>query len=250
MSYMEQNPYQTSYAANVAAMAAESERATFIRRTYLHLAGAVAAFIGIEFAIFAVAGEAVGNLARSMTSGWNWLLVLGAFMFVSWVASSWAQSATRLSVQYLGLALYVVAEAVIFLPLLYVAHIIGDETILAAAVITGIVFGGLSIIVFVTKADLFSWGKYLWLVSLLALGIIVASIVSQMVFPGSGFGLGVLFSAAMVALACGYILYHTSNVLHHYRTDQYVAASLALFASVAILFWYILRLIIAFSGRD
>jgi FtsH-binding integral membrane protein len=39
-------------------------------------------------------------------------------------------------------------------------------------------------------------------------------------------------------------------VLHHYRTDQYVAASLALFASVAILFWYILRIVIAFSGRD
>ena len=48
----------------------------------------------------------------------------------------------------------------------------------------------------------------------------------------------------MIALASMYILYDTSNVLRTYRTDQYVAASLALFASVALLFWYILRLFI------
>jgi FtsH-binding integral membrane protein len=46
----------------------------------------------------------------------------------------------------------------------------------------------------------------------------------------------------MIVLASGYILYDTSNVLHRYRTDQHVAAALALFASVAILFWYVLRL--------
>jgi FtsH-binding integral membrane protein len=45
-------------------------------------------------------------------------------------------------------------------------------------------------------------------------------------------------------------MYDTSNVLHHYRTDQYVAASLALFASVAMLFFYVLRLVMAFSNRD
>jgi FtsH-binding integral membrane protein len=38
--------------------------------------------------------------------------------------------------------------------------------------------------------------------------------------------------------------------LHHYRTDQYVAASLALFASVALLFWYILRIMISLNSRD
>jgi len=64
-----------------------------------------------------------------------------------------------------------------------------------------------------------------------------------------GFQLGTLFSAGMVALSAGYILYYTSNVLHHYRTDQHVAAALALFAAVALLFWYILRLVMALS-RD
>ena len=56
-----------------------------------------------------------------------------------------------------------------------------------------------------------------------------------------------LFSVAMIGLAAGYILFYTSNVLHHYRKDQHVAASLALFASLALLFWYILRI---FISRD
>ena len=54
----------------------------------------------------------------------------------------------------------------------------------------------------------------------------------------------------MVVFACGYILYYTSNILHHYRTDQYVAAALALFASVALLFWYVLQIFMSLSSRD
>jgi FtsH-binding integral membrane protein len=57
-----------------------------------------------------------------------------------------------------------------------------------------------------------------------------------------------VFIYAMIALACGYILYHTSNVLHHYRIGQHVAAALALFAAVALLFWYIVQLFM--SRRD
>ena len=56
------------------------------------------------------------------------------------------------------------------------------------------------------------------------------------------FQLGAVFLYAMIALACGYILYDTSNVLHHYRVGQHVAAALALFASVALLFWYVVQL--------
>ena len=53
MSFAEQNPYQVTLGAGgFAAAAGESERTTFIRRTYLHLAGAVFAFIAIELVIF------------------------------------------------------------------------------------------------------------------------------------------------------------------------------------------------------
>jgi FtsH-binding integral membrane protein len=65
-----------------------------------------------------------------------------------------------------------------------------------------------------------------------------------------GFSLGIFFMGAMVAFAAAYILYDTSNVMKHYRTDQHVAASLALFASVALMFWYMLQLLMSLSGRD
>ena len=62
-----------------------------------------------------------------------------------------------------------------------------------------------------------------------------------------GFELGTWFSVAMVAFAGAAILYDTSNVLHHYPEDRYVAGALQLFASVALMFWYVLRL---FMSRD
>jgi len=68
-----------------------------------------------------------------------------------------------------------------------------------------------------------------------ALGLIISSSLF-------GFTLGNLFAFAMVAFAGTAILYDTSNVLHRYNTNQHVAAALSLFASIALLFWYILRI--------
>ena len=62
-----------------------------------------------------------------------------------------------------------------------------------------------------------------------------------------GFNLGTWFSVGMVGLAGAAILYDTSNVLHHYPEDRYVAAALELFASMALMFWYVLQL---FLSRD
>jgi hypothetical protein len=46
----------------------------------------------------------------------------------------------------------------------------------------------------------------------------------------------------MIGFAGAAVLYDTSNILHHYPQDKYVAASMQLFASIAMMFWYILRL--------
>ena len=62
-------------------------------------------------------------------------------------------------------------------------------------------------------------------------------------------GRNAVLLAAMVVLMSGYILYYTSNVMLHYRTDQHVAAALALFAAVATLFWYILQIVMRFNRR-
>lgn len=240
------NPYATTAdSAVAAAFADESARAGFIRLTYLHLAGAIFALIGLETAIFALVPATTIEPFVMRMSGMGWLLVLGVFMGVSWLARMWATSGTSRGIQYMGLALYVVAEAVILLPLLYIAIAYVDPQLpIMAAIITLACFGGLTAFVMTTRVDLASWGKYLAIGGFVAMGAIVASMIT------GGFSLGIGFSAVMIALACGYIMYDTSNVLHHYRTDQYVAASLALFSSVVLLFWYILRIMMMFASDD
>ncbi|WP_052517898.1 Bax inhibitor-1/YccA family protein [Archangium violaceum] len=228
--------WNTATGGMIAAEAPISERMAFIRKTYLHLGGAVLAFIALEAAL--INSSLAQPLVRTMLGGrMSWLIVLGAFMVVGWVADRWARSASSPAMQYLGLGLYVVAEAIIMLPLLYMAaYFSGDPNIIAkAGVLTGLVFVGLTGTVFITRRD-FSWLRpALMVAGFAALGLIVVSLLF-------GFTLGTLFAAVMVVVAAGYILYYTSNVLHHYPVGSHVAAALTLFSSVALLFWYILRI--------
>jgi FtsH-binding integral membrane protein len=223
-------------------------RRSFIRKTYVHLAAAIYTFVALEWLLFSV-GFDDWMLPLLSQSRWSWLIVLGAFVAVSWIADSWARSSTSLAMQYAGLFLYVLAEAVIFVPLLAIASgqtitLQGAGTvdiIPAAGVTTLIMFGGLTAITFLTKKDFSFLGGMLKLAMFGAMALILLSI-------AFGLSLGIWFCWLMVVAACGYILYYTSNVMHHYRTDQYVAAALALFASVALLFWYILQIFM--SNRD
>jgi FtsH-binding integral membrane protein len=171
----------------------------------------------------------------------SWLIVLGAFMGVSYLASSWANSQTSSGMQYAGLALYVVAEAIIFVPLLFMAaNFSSGDVIPKAGIVTLGLFLGITSVVFLTRKDFSFLGPILAIGGFVALGFIVASILF-------GFSLGSLFAFVMVAFAGTAILYETSNVLHRYHTTQHVAASLTLFAAIALLFWYILSI---FSSRD
>src|SRR5579883_710094 len=96
------------YDYSVAARAASSERALFIRRTYAHLAGAILAFMGIETVLLNVVGpEQIFSVLGA--SRFSWLIVLLAFMAAGWIARAWAHSESSPAIQYLGLGLYVVA---------------------------------------------------------------------------------------------------------------------------------------------
>jgi FtsH-binding integral membrane protein len=224
--------------AGSAAYALPEARAQFIRRTYAHLALAILGFLVIEYALLQVPGiERIGAL---MTEGFNWLIVLALFIGVSWIADYWARSDTSRGLQYAGLTLYVVAQAIIFLPLMILAVLISnDPTVVpAAGLITLLLFAGLTVVVFTTRVDFSFLRTILIIGGFVALGLIVAS----MIF---GFQLGVIFAVAMVGLAAGFILYTTSNIIHYYRTDQYVAASLSLFAAVALMFYYVLWILLS-----
>lgn len=233
--------FTTSF-GNSVAEAAPADRAAFIRRTYTLLAVAILAFIAVEGILFASGAATV--IASVIFKGGmlGWLLVLGLFMGVSFLANRWATSETSVTTQYLGLGIFIIAEAIIFVPLIMVAtYYSGDASVLMkAGVVTLGLFLGITMTVFVTRTD-FSWlGPILAIGGFAALGFIVASAIF-------GFTLGNVFAFIMVAFAGTAILYETSNVLHRFNTKQHVAASLTLFASVALLFWYILSI---FSSRD
>lgn len=218
-----------------AAQASTDERAAFIARTYFHLAGAIVLFVAIEVFFF------TSGLAERMAEvmlGTNWLFVLGAFMIVGWFASKAAHSSMSPPMQYLALGGFVLAEAIIFVPLLYIANAYAPGAIESAAMLTLIGFTGLTAIAFFTRKDFsFLGGMLRW-----AFIVALTAIVGGVLF---GFQLGTWFSVAMVGLAGAAILYDTSNILHYYPTDRHVAASLSLFASVALMFWYVLSLVMS-----
>lgn len=214
------------------------ERMAFIRRTYAHLGGAIAAFVVLAALVVNTMGEGV---ARWALSGYNWFIVIGLFMAAGYLANKWAHSNTSRGMQYLGLGLYVVVEAFVFTPLLFVAAHYTDPSIIpTAGVITLMIFGGLTATVFLTKKDFSFLRGALTVGGLAALGVIVMS----MIF---GFQLGILFAGAMILLAGGYVLYYTSQVLAHYPPSYHVGAALALFSAIALLFYYVLIFLMSLS---
>lgn len=218
------------------------ERVAFIRRTYGHLAGAILAFVALETAFLKIPGwdEAI---LQTLLRG-SGLLIIVAFIGVSYLARWWAYSQTSRPMQYLGLAVYVFAYALIFLPILYIAaHYTKPEIIPMSGIMTLGIFAGLTMATFVSGRDFSFLGPILSL----ALFVAIAFALAGWIF---GFNLPLVYSFAMVAIASGCILYDTSNVIHHFRTDQHVAAALELFASVALLFYYILRIAMASSRNN
>jgi hypothetical protein len=233
--------YTHSYQGS-AAMASAADRSTFVRRTYAHVAGAILVFAVLE-GLLIQAGAGVAMLKLLGTSKFSWLILLAAFMGVSWLANRWAHSDVSQGMQYAGLGLYVIVEAIIFLPILTIAAVAMDPSIITqAALITGGLVAGITSVAVLTKKDFSFLGPILTIAGFIALGTIVCSILF-------GFSLGLIFTSLMILFAGGSVLYTTSNILHQYRVDQHVAAALALFAAIALLFWYVLRLLMSLRNQ-
>ena len=218
---------------------APSDRAVFIRRTYAHLAAAILAFVGLEF--YLVNSPIADIMIKLITLQFGWLAILGAFILVGNLAARLAMSNASQTTQYIGLTLYVIAESIIFVPLLWLAVYKSSSDVLPmATIMTLLLFVGLTLVAFVTRKDFSFLRSILMIAGTVTLGLIICSVLF-------GFNLGLLFSFVMVLIASGAILYDTSNIIHHYHPDQYVAASLQLFASIALLFWYLIQI---FMSRD
>jgi len=216
-------------------------RGAFLVRVYQHLLAAVVAFVLFEVLLFATGlAESIYDLVSG--SGGAWLLVLGGFMLVNWLATSAAHDVLNPSRQYAGLFGLAAAEALIFAPFLYYVFNVeggGAVTVGAAAVVTALGFAGLSVVGLVTRKDLSFLRPLLLWAGVMALVLILAAVLF-------GLELGVWFSLAMIGLAGASILYQTQTILRRYPEEAYVGAAVQLFASVMLLFWYVLRL---FSRR-
>jgi FtsH-binding integral membrane protein len=213
-------------------------REKFIAKTFNHLGGSIVAFTAIEMLFFSTGISETIAIAIFQLP---WLAIMGAFMLISWLASRAAHTVESKAMQYAALAAFIVAEAIIFVPLLYIADNYAPGVITNAAVMTLIATVALISIAYTSRKDFSFLGTVLKWGGLLALVLIVSGVIF-------GFELGLFFSVAMVAFAGAAILYDASNIIHHYDEERYVGAALELFASVALMFWYLLRLLT--SWRD
>jgi len=220
-----------------AAETSVERRAAFIVRTYNTLFVAIIAFAALEVLYFTMGwAEPIARLFQS-----NWLIALGGFMLVGWFGSKVAMTSKSSLATYGALAAFVTMESLIFVPLLFVANQVAPGATSSAAIVTLMGFVGLTAIAWTSRKDFSFLGGILKWAGVVALVLIVASVLF-------GFQLGTFFSVGMVAFAGAAILYDTSNVLRHYPEDRHAAAALALFSSVALLFYYVLMLFV--SSRD
>jgi FtsH-binding integral membrane protein len=198
----------------------------------------------------------------ALTGRWNWLLVIGLFMLVGYVAERLARSETSRGLQYIGLGVFVFAEAMLLQPILWILMIrFGTPAemfvasgaapalsakaaaiLMQAIIITLAIFVGLTLTVFLTKKDFSFMRGVLAIGAFAALGVILASAIF-------GFSLGAFFCGAMILLMAGYILYQTSLVMSYFPPTAYVAAALMLFSTIATLFWYVLQMLMELNRR-
>ncbi len=229
-----------TYGYGMAAEAPALARTAFIRRTYLHVAGAIAVFALLLAAVYTLVPK---ETMFDVFGRAGMLVILLLFIGGSYLSQYLVQADRPAPVQYMGLGLYIVLEVMIFWPLLVIAEIrTGSlQVVYQGAILTGALAGGLTVAAFVTKKDFSFLGPIVSIGCLVALGLIILALIF-------GFNLGLFFSFAMVALMSAAILYSASNVMYHYRTNQHVGAALYIFAAVMTLFYYIIRILM--SSRD
>ncbi len=232
-----------SYTSNPFSVASASpaDRASFYRRTYGLVAASCAAFGLI------LAGLLASPLADPLTvllfgNGMlGWILVLAALWAVSSFANRLAFGGASQTTQLAGLGLYVVAEAIIFTPLLngclkmFGAGIALQDIVAPAALSTLLLAGGLTATVFMTKTD------FSFLRAFVNIGFFVV-IGAILVFALAGINPGTWFIVAMIAFMAAVILYYTWMVKEQFSPDQHVGAALVIFAGIATLFWYMIQL--------
>ncbi|MEZ5962606.1 MAG: Bax inhibitor-1 family protein [Planctomycetota bacterium] len=236
------NPYAHA-SMTPAALATAEERAAFLRRTYGLLLAAVLTFAGTLWAAGNV--EPVRDLATSLGravygSRFGGFLYLGLFLGGGWLVHAFAE---RRPINVVLLFAFAFLLGLLMAPLIYFVLAKGPSGVTAinqAALLTGLIFSGLTAYVF------FSGRSFSFLGGALSIGLwsLVGIGLAGWLF---GFSFGIWYSVAGVVLFVGYILYDTDAILRRYPTTAHVSAACVLFTDVVILFQHLLSLL---SRRD
>jgi FtsH-binding integral membrane protein len=220
---------QVNYLAPVSETSVE-ERSQFIWKVYAHVVGAILALVAIE-AYILTSGMANGLISLMYA---NPILTFFLFIGSSMGAQVAAHRAKTTTAQYAALGAYVFVISLIVAPAIVIAEAMQPGVVDSAAGVTVLGSVGLIATAMITRKDFsFLRGIVVYGMSL-ALVAILASLFL-------GFELGQWFSLAMIGILGASILFKTSEIMRSYPTDKYVAASLELFASIALLFLWILR---------
>jgi FtsH-binding integral membrane protein len=233
---MESNPF-------IVADAPAADRAAFFRRTYGLVAASFAAFVLALYGFYVSGIADTFMRAIAGIGSWGILGVMVLFWLGTTAAQSLAFNRASRTAQYAGLGIYVLLQALIFVPLIYYTAIVTKgnpgEILIPACWATGALVVALTAVVFMTNLD-FSFLKVAIVIgSICALGIVIVSLFA-------GWTLGTWFSIAMIILMATVILYQTNEIKNTMETDQHVAAAFVLFSSFVTLLFYVIRL---FAGR-
>jgi modulator of FtsH protease len=246
-----QNPYGSTYelGTRTAADAVPAERLAFVRRVYsLFFLSLVAAFAGGFFAI--------------STGAVLWFVRHPIIAFVLYIGGVFGvQGLSRKSgINVIALLAYAAFTGAYFSLIALVSYLVtGGKMDPATGALTGgswhlagqafgltlIVFGGLTLFAFVSRTDFSFLGGALFIGLLIFLGLGVIGMIWG--FPSSG--LQMAFLVGVVVIMAGYVLFDTSNIMRHYPTDASVSAALAIYIDFAILFVYLLQILIQIYGN-
>ncbi|MBI3071542.1 MAG: Bax inhibitor-1 family protein [Deltaproteobacteria bacterium] len=215
-------------------------RLSFIRKVYaLFFVAILVASTGV---FLGMTQNPIGAFARTQTGS----IVFYILAIVSMIAAYFGRHVKPLNFILLYLMCAFDGLSIANLLSLIMAANLG-HTLGQAFVMTAGVFGGLTAYVFISKKDFSFLSGFLW-VGLIIL--ILASLVFA--FMPESRGLGFVIAVGGVFLMSGFILYDTSNILHHYDESEYIDATIQLFIDFFLMFIYILRILVmvALSSRD
>lgn len=226
---------------------AEARRA-FIQKTYVHFLIGLMAFCGITAAVLAsplVASTVDGEL-RAGPLAHPYAFIGSLIMLIVWqMMYGRLFSSPKMSTHYIGYGVTIVLEAVLCAPLFWIAHnFVGDGILRNAFMLTALGFGGLTAFTLASKRDFSFMGGFLSMATMILLGIALLSL-----FFG-GFNMGLLWSAIVIVIFGGWVVYHTDQIKQHLPLNGYVFGATMLFIDFVVILRQVVWILMSLANND